>query len=213
MQKLVLNPDKGLIFRIVRKENVGWILQNGIHAQNSGLRDPNFLPIGNPGLISKRSYRSVPIGPGGVLSDYVPFYFTPYSIMLYNIVTGHGVSRVERPDIVIAVSSLARVRAAGGQFIFTDGHAYAAATTYYDDPADLVRLDWALLNRRDFRNDPEDPGKKERYQAEALVWKMVPAGSLLAICCHNESIATALRQAAQQSPSRIEIRAQPDWFL
>jgi len=59
---------------------------------NGTLYDPNYRNIGNPDLIDKRSRRVVPIPPGGTLSDYVPFYFTPFSMMMYNIKTGYGVS-------------------------------------------------------------------------------------------------------------------------
>ena len=65
----------------------------------------------NPELIDKRSRRVVEVGPGGTLSDYVPFYFTPFSIMMYNIKTGFGgVPRVANEEIVILVSSLSRFR-------------------------------------------------------------------------------------------------------
>ena len=85
-----LNPQKALIFRIVHRDNVPWILDHGLHCRNSGSADPNYVEIGNPDLISKRNHHSVPKPPGGTLSDYVPFYFTPFSPMLLNITTGWG---------------------------------------------------------------------------------------------------------------------------
>jgi len=48
----------------------------------------------NPDLIDKRSRRVVDVTPGGTLSDYVPFYFTPYSIMMLNVMTGYNVKKV-----------------------------------------------------------------------------------------------------------------------
>jgi hypothetical protein len=97
-----LTAERALIFRITHIENVPWILANGLHCGNSACRDPNFRDIGKADLIEKRSTRSVPIPPGGVLSDYVPFYFTPYSPMLYNIKTGYnGVKVTPMPDIAI----------------------------------------------------------------------------------------------------------------
>jgi hypothetical protein len=59
------------------------------------------------------------VPPGGTLSDYIPFYFTPYSIMMYNIRTGYGVKQVPNEDIVIFVSSLPHVVAQGLRFVFT----------------------------------------------------------------------------------------------
>lgn len=70
-----LNPEKALIWRIVHRDNLPWILDNGVHCRNSQVYDPNYVEIGNPDLIDKRAHRDVPVGPGGTLSDYVPFYF------------------------------------------------------------------------------------------------------------------------------------------
>lgn len=50
--------------------------------------DPNFRNIGNLDLIDKRAHRVVKVGPDGTLGDYVSFYFTPFSIMMFNIHTG-----------------------------------------------------------------------------------------------------------------------------
>ena len=80
-----LNSERALIFRIAHIKNTPWILDHGLHCRNSEECDPNFVEIGNPELIVKRIHRTVPISPGGLLSDYIPFYFTPYSPMLYNI--------------------------------------------------------------------------------------------------------------------------------
>jgi ssDNA thymidine ADP-ribosyltransferase, DarT len=106
-----LNAQKALIFRIVHRDNVPWMLDNGLHCPNSSIKDVNYVSIGNPELIGKRASRCVPCPPGGTLSDYVPFYFTPWSPMLYNIKTGWGGIR-KRPneEIVILVSSLRRLR-------------------------------------------------------------------------------------------------------
>ena len=43
----------------------------------------------------------------------------------------------------------------------------------------LDRIDWAILRSRDFKRDPEDPGKFERYQAEALIYKYLPIDGVL----------------------------------
>ena len=83
-----LNPTKALIFRIVHRDNVPWMLDHGVHCRNSNQVDPNYVNIGNEELIEKRHHHSVRHPMGGTLSDYVPFYFTPFSPMMYNIKTG-----------------------------------------------------------------------------------------------------------------------------
>src|SRR5215216_910607 len=106
-----LNPEKGLIFRITHRDNVRWILQNGLHCQKSGTADPDFVAIGNPELIHVRRDRAVDIPPGGTLADYVPFCFTPCSPMLLNITTGYrGIQKRDKAEIVVLVSSLVALR-------------------------------------------------------------------------------------------------------
>ncbi|NJK93084.1 MAG: DUF4433 domain-containing protein, partial [Blastochloris sp.] len=167
--------------------NVPWMLEHGLHCRSSPKFDPNFHSIGNPSLIKARHQRPVPVEPGGRLSDYVPFYFTPYSIMLYNIKTGYGgVPQVPNEDLVILVSSLHRVAELGLKFVFTNQHAHPLTAEYFNGLENLPRVDWPLLQRRDFKHDPEDPGKKERYQAEALVHRHLPVSALLGIGCHGQ---------------------------
>jgi len=122
---LELTPERARIFRITHIENVPWILENGLRCCNSTCRDPNFREIGNRELIAKRKGHPVPIPPGGTLGDYVPFYFTPFSPMLFNIKTGwHGVQQRPMSDIAILVTSLHKVAQEGLEFVFTDRHAY-----------------------------------------------------------------------------------------
>ena len=163
-----LSQQRARIFRITHVQNVPWILRNGLHCKSSNIRDPNFVTIGNPELIDRRSSRVVDARPFGTLSDYVPFYFTPHTPMLLNIKTGFGGINARRnEDIVIIVTNLQRLEELNLSFVFTDRHAYLNSARFFNTVNDLSVIDWALLSRRDFKRDPNDPGKMERYQAEA----------------------------------------------
>ena len=211
-----LSPEKALIFRITHIENVLWILTNGLHCRNSGVLDPNYRDIGNQDLIAKRSHRQVPIPPGGTLSDYIPFYFTPYSPMLLNIKTGHnGMQRTPMPEIVILASSLRTLSEQGIPFVFTDRHAYlcTADDAFSSDLADLGRIDWKILQARDFKRYPNDPGKFERYQAEALVYLHLPVGALAGIVCHGPAQEARLRELVQNTNLQLTVAARPGWYF
>jgi len=102
-----LTPEKALIFRIVHRDNVPWILDHGLHCKNSSVLDPNYVEIGNPDLIGRRDGHRVKLPPSGTLSNYISFYFTPFSPMLFNIKTGWGgIRKRDNDEIVIMVSSL-----------------------------------------------------------------------------------------------------------
>jgi len=207
-----LNPEKALIWRIVHRDNLPWILDNGLHCSNSEVQSPDWVGIGNPELIDKRSRCTVPLPPHGVLNDYVPFYFTPFSPMLHNIRTGWGgIARRANQDIVILVSSLPRIQKSGRTFLFTDSHACSKLANFYFNLQDLDKIDWPLLQRRDFQRDREDPAKFERYQAEALIHRYLPADELLGIVCYTDEV----QQDIAQQLNGLELRAhvRPKWYF
>ena len=210
-----LSPEKALIFRITHIENVGWILANGLHCRNSNRSDPNFREIGNLDLIAKRADRLVPIAPGGTLSEYIPFYFTPYSPMMLNIKTGYnGIKQTPMREIVILVSSLHKLTKMEIDFVFSDRHAYLRSAEFSSDLDDLAdMIDWDILRARDFKRDLNDLEKLERYQAEALVYEHLPINGLLGIVCYGENELQGLTALAQQRGVRIDIKAQPGWYV
>ncbi len=209
-----LNAEEARIFRITHIDNVPWILKHGLHCKSSKVQDSNFVPIGLRELIDKRATRRVQIEPGGFLSDYVPFYFTPWSIMMYNIKTGYG-EVIHRPnhEIVIMVSSIHRLVELNVPFLFTNAHAYMMEADYFDDAAKLSEIDWPLLQSRDFKTDPNDPGKQGRYQAEALVHKHMPIEALLGIACFDEKSRMSLEDEARRCDSSVKIKTVQGWYF
>jgi hypothetical protein len=209
-----LNPEKALIWRIVHRDNLRWILENGLHAGNSAKKSPNWIHIGNQELIDKRATHPVPLAPGGFLNDYVPFYFTPFSVMMRNIHTGWGgVTKRANEEIVILVSSMHHLAAQNLPFLFTDSHAYYQWANYYDDLANLDKIDWPLLQSRDFKRDAEDPAKFERYQAEALVHQHCPISGLLGIVCYTDKLKASLEKQLLERQLSLKIFSRQDWYF
>jgi len=209
-----LNPDKALIFRIVHVANLPWILDHGLHCRSSMNQDPDFIDIGSKELIEKRAHRSVSIPPGGTLSDYVPFYFTPFSIMLYNIKTGYGrINRRDNRDIVILVSSIHRLKEQNIPFVFTNQHAYPVDTEFFDQIGDLDRIDWELLRSRNFKTSDEDPGRQVRYQAEALIHRHVPLSALFGIGCFNDEVCSRIKSMIESRGLPITVHATPEFYF
>lgn len=208
-----LNPEKALIWRIVHRDNLPWILDNGLHCANSGVLSLNYVNIGNADLIDKRRHRTVPIAPGGTLADYVPFYFTPFSVMMKNIHSGWGVQQRRNEEIVILVSSMHHVKSLGLPFVFTNAHAYPDWADYYSDLAQLGEIDWGLLQRRDFKRDPDDPQKMERYQAEALVFQHLPIQGILGVVCYTEKLQQEIEQQTLSRGLKLSVYARTGWYF
>ena len=209
-----LTPKKALVFRITHISNVAWILDHGLHCASSEVRDPDFRTIGDPDLIAKRAAHVVPAPPGGTISDYVAFYFTPCSPMLFNIKTGHReIEKIPMRDIAILVSSLPTLDACGVKYLFTDCHAYLADAQYFSDLAELQRIDWQILRGRDFAYSPEDPGKMQRYQAEVLAHDHVPVCALRAIVCCSQAECGTINTEIERRGLHLKVIARPGWFF
>lgn len=139
----ILTTENAYIFRITHRDNLGHPLRHGIHCRNSPDVDPHFVEIGNPDIIGRRHSRSVPVTPGGTLSDYVPFYFTPCTPMLFNIVSGYqGMRQRQRAEIAIIVSSLPRLDEKGVSHVLADRNASLMHATISSDRALVAVMPW-----------------------------------------------------------------------
>lgn len=209
-----LNPEKALVWRIVHRDNVPWVLDHGLHCGNSEVKAPNWVSIGNPELTSKRATHPVQVAPGGLLNDYVPFYFTPFSPMLRNIQTGWGgIPKRANEEIVILVSSLRRMSEVGLIWLFTDMHAYYQWAKYYNSLDHLDKIDWSILQARDFKRDPDDPAKFERYQAEALVHHHMPVSALLGVVCYTDAVKRSIDEHLAARGLGLAVHVRPGWYF
>lgn len=209
-----LNPENAFIWRIVHCDNLPWLIENGLHCSNTTVKCNTWITIGNQELINKRDSKLVPIKNRGTLNDYVPFYFTPFSPMLYNIHTGfNGITRVNNEDIVILVTSLRTLEEFDTNFVYTDMHAYSVFANFYSDLADLSHIDWAILQRRDFQRDNNDPQKIERYQAEALIYQTLPINKLKAIVCYSDSVKQKIESWLAMHNSNVKVVVREEWYF
>ena len=209
-----VTQEKALIFRITHIENVPWILDHGLHCRNSRTADPNFREIGNQDLIAKRANRVVTITPGGTLGDYVPFYFTPRTPMLYNIKTGwQGVKQTPMSDIAVIVPSLHTLREQDIPFLFTDRHAYIRAAQFSDDLDDLGIVDWPLIASGNFKRSIDDLGRCERYQAEALVHREMPIAAVLGIAVYGPNEVAKLGREVERRSLELRVVHRTDWYF
>ncbi|MGD0585076.1 MAG: DUF4433 domain-containing protein [Oryzomonas sp.] len=181
-----LNPAKALIFRITHRTNVPWIFEHGIFCRSSSNQDPNYRTIGNPELIYKRASRDAGWG---------------------------GITKVPNEDVVIFVSSIHHLVSQARTFVFTDRHAYLVGAEFYSNVERLDQIDWQILQNRDFRRDPDDPGKFERYQAEALVYNHMPLEAFFGVVCYTDRVKAQLSQLATDSGVEMKIITETRWYI
>lgn len=169
--------------------------------------------IAHKALKERRMKIPVPVAAGGMLGDYVPFYFCNRSPMLYAIHTGNvqGYSGGQAA-VVYLVASLGQVWQGNRAWCFTDGHAVEAVTGFYDNVAALNKIDWNVIHNWSWRNTEEDNDRKRRKQAEFLVKTSFPWSWVEKIgvkdALHQAEV-TAMLDAQAHHPSVV---LEPKWY-
>lgn len=124
--------------------------------------------IANPAIQHRRSTMAVPVGPGGVVHDYVPFYFATVNPMLLNILSAKVVDQPLICFIAVPIEKLLEENV-----VFTDASANTAVPPgFYEDPVDLDRLDWDQIDSRGWKRQPD--AERHARMAEVLVYQKVP---------------------------------------
>jgi hypothetical protein len=184
-----------------------------MHCRNSSKADPNYINIGHRNLIDKRGRRIVPKLPGGVLNDYVPFYFSPRSPMLYSINRKNvdGFTGTQR-DIIYLVSSIEAIQASNIQFVFTDGHAYEIISKFYNNLSDLGKVDWQIMGETYWNNTAQDNDRMRRRMAEFLAFQFVSSSCILAIVVHNDQIKNIVDSTQQICGTNINTIVKRNWY-
>lgn len=154
--------------------------------------------VGAADIKAGRRARLVTCPPGGVVADYVPFYFAPLSPMMYRISCEHrdgkaGCYPGGDDPLVYLVSSIDRVHGAGLRWVASDGNCAAGVTTFSRNLGDLAELvDWPLMRAKYWNNIPEDQDRTRRRMAELLVHREFPLSLVTGYVVRTEARGTQL---------------------
>ncbi len=204
------SPDAH-IYHFTHVNNLSKLLKNGALLSNNEMekRDITYTSSAYSSIQEQRHVFSVPIEPNGTLHDYVPFYFTSLSPMLFAIKTGN-IAGVSMQDVIFFQSTARNVQNAGEEFVFTDGHAIMALSDYYNDLERLSGLPWRAINAKYWNDIPD--GKRLR-QSEFLVYKQFNWELVQTIGVFNEAIKTYVCEliAAQHYKPTVSIKS--EWYF
>lgn len=207
-----IQPNIVKVLRIVHIDNIEYLLVHGMFTKKHPKADPNYINIGDSGLIAQRSTYRVGINPpNGLLGDYVPFYFGPLSPMLYNIKTGYrGIQLRPQGDIVYIVCKVIDLTENCKEWCFTDGHAKNAITEFYNHLDNLGEIDWNIVTKRQWSNTEDDFDRMRRKQAEFLVKHYVPMNCINYIVVHNEQKKYFVEKIINSLKLEIPVRVNPN---
>jgi len=187
----MVDPEKVYLYHITSIDNLPSIIKGqGLKSKSRLLaEDIGHRNIAYGHIQQRRARHEVPCASGGCLHDYVPFYFGPRSPMLYAIHGGY----VDRYDdgqqpILHLVTKVSMILEEGLSYAFTDRHAVLALAEFYDDPESLNQVDHSLMYENDWSDTPQHPNRKEKRQAEFLVYDFMPLNLIGAIGVINEEV-------------------------
>ncbi len=203
------------IYHITHLDNLPAIVQSGGLLSNTRLqaRNQNFRDISHGTIQDRRATKRVPCAAGGVLHDYVPFYFAPRSPMLFAIHKGNVPNYQGGQALVLhLVTTVQAIQASESIFAFTDGHAAMAYADFYEDLDDLEMIDWDVMESNWWFDTDDDPNRKCKRQAEFLIHNCVPWELIDEIGVINSSIQVQVRQILQQENDLTPVNVYPDWY-
>jgi hypothetical protein len=164
---------------------------------------------------SARLKVQIPCGPGGVIHDYVPFYFGYLSPMMFKLKTGQVADYDEGQEpLIYLVSTAQAVGTAGVDFVFSDGHGLARFTDWFDDLKQLDAVDWGMVNQRYWSDNLTDMDRQRRKQAEFLIHKSCPWDLIDNIVVIDHAMEKRVQVIQDGFPRALRkpIRVERNWY-
>ncbi len=133
--------------------------------------------------------------------------------MLYSIHGGfvEQYHEGQRP-IVHLTSSAESIAAAGLAFTFTEGHAELAYSCFYEDLADLDKVDWQVMNSKWWNDTVEDMDRKRRRQAEFLAHHFFPWTLVTSIGVIDSAVAEQVNDILESAAHRPPVVVKRSWY-
>lgn len=208
-------PNPVPVFRLMHVDNVDGCLKRGgmyapHHVPEDGLK---YRTIHNIDIQNQRSVCAIPCGARGTIHDYVSFYFGPRSPMLYQLHTGWVPGYDEGQEhLVYAVSTVDAIVESGLDFVFSDGHGIAVFSQWYEDIADLDKVDWEAVYATYWNDTLVDPDRQRRKQAEFLVHVFCPWDVVQEICVLNEAMRQRVTSIIGQHSISTPVQIRQKWY-
>ena len=86
-------------------------------------------------------------------------------------------------------------------------------SNFYSDLSFLGRINWDILQSRDFRHDPDNPDKFVQYEAEALVYQEIPVDALDWLIGYNVEVEAGLKQTIAGLSLQLRTAVRPGLYF
>ena len=190
------------IYHFTSIDNLESIIDEGLLSTNlkieAGVVHEN---IANSQIQERRSTMEVTCGPGGVVHDYVPFYFAKRTPMLLNIVKSKNFDQI---DIIYLAIPIERLM--DKDVVFTEASANTVIPpNFYSNPKDMSKLKWGIIDS--WKWSYHDDDERHQKMAEALIHKKIEITDVSYIVAWNKNfknhIKNVLKEYGVNGPSVV----------
>lgn len=208
-------PRPTVVYHFTHIRNLPGIMANGllcdIACQGSAATQ---VSVGAAGIKAWRRRRVVPSPPGGVVGDYVPFYFAPRSPMMFTLGRNNYEYHGGFQEVVYLTSSLERLSALDCDWIASDRNAALNLATFMGPGGNLdAHVDWPLMTQQQWGRTDADPERPERRAAECLVRDMVPFAAIERIVAKTNQTRLAVEQRLGPLAASVPASVRRDWYF
>ncbi|MGW2623122.1 MULTISPECIES: type II toxin-antitoxin system toxin DNA ADP-ribosyl transferase DarT [Micromonospora] len=219
MTNTTMRPTPTRILHFTHIDNLPGIAKTGRLLADSAVGAQLAVNVGAVEIKARRRERQVPCPPGGVVADYVPFYFAPRSPMMFRIACDHrdgksGCYRGGDDPLIYLVSSVERVHESGRGWAASDGNCAVGLTRFSAELTELDALvDWPLLDAQVWKDVPDDMDRMRRRAAEFLVHREFPVDLLVGYAVRTKDRQEQVRQVFRDA-GMIEpyVGVRPSWY-
>lgn len=221
-------PKPTRLFHITAIANIPRICAaGGILSKNAGATAGiDYQNIAHRGAQNARADRTVPDPPGGLIHDFVPFYFAPRSPMLCAI-NGGKVAGCEwrQADIVHFETTVEAVVSAGLPFVFYDRNATLRYSVPYTDLGCLdTAIAWDLLTEHPTLDgfcqywnsrvdNPRYSTRMEQRQAEFLAKTYVPLEIFTRLGVMNAQKQANVQSSLDAAGVKLPVDVKSEWYF
>lgn len=197
------------VYHITHIDNLSSMVRDGFlwcdHEQRK--RETKHQNIAYSHIKERRLKHPVNVASGGMLGNYVPFYFCPRSVMLYVIFKGHDKYKGGQESVVHLVSSVSAIAQQKNSCFFTDRHADLGYAQQFDDLALLpTKVDLSIMQKKHWAD------VKEKRQAEFLVHGSCSWSLIEEIGVHNSEMAAKVKGILQNANHQPRISERRSWY-
>lgn len=209
-------PTPTLVMHFTHIDNLPTIVAKGLQSDTLAQASGDLaVEVGEPSIKEPRRRRPVEVHPGGVVADYVPFYFAPFSPMMDAI--RHG--RVAQyqggcEPLVYLVTTVEQLLAHRRDVVATDRNARLNVARFeaVGDGQWGDAIDWPLMQAQYWGSTPEEPDRKERRMAECLVHRTVDWGTFSEVVVSSDRMQSIASRAIQGAGHRTRSTVRPAWY-